>query len=261
MKIRLLEELLKKPYNHFKPLFPFYVLYGEIMQYEIGSGVYYIGSFVTASRVSLNAYLITGEKNILIDSGSFLTKDNIISNINSIVSVKSLDFIILTSVSADTVGALYFFLAENKNLQVITTKEGRDLLFLNFGLSPSTYLVKDCEILKISTKIFRFYTTPFVSTLDAMFIYDETDKIAFTGDMFSSFPIIWKLFADEIKKDITKELTAAYITKFASGSRVADAVRKLRGLPIEIIAPKHGPLIRSNIQEYIEHFITLGIPI
>ncbi|MGQ4913840.1 MAG: MBL fold metallo-hydrolase [Candidatus Asgardarchaeia archaeon] len=230
-------------------------------QQIIDDKLYYVGIFVVASRASINAYLLKGEKNILVDTGSFLTRDTVLSKLKSILSIHDIDYVILTSASADTVGALPLILSENENLKVIATKECRDLLFLNFGLSPKTYLIHDGEMLKIGDSVFRFFTAPFVSTLDAMFAYDESEKVAFTGDMFSSFPIIWKLFDDEIKKDLTKELTAAYISKFASGTRVADAVRKLRGLDIRFLAPKHGPVIRNNIQDYIEHFTSLGIPI
>ena len=95
----------------------------------------------------------------------------------------------------------------------------------------------------------RFMQAPFLHWPDSLFTFAEEEGILFSGDVFSFHMAGEDLFDDEIAW--TGEMEAAQRYYFDTllapfRSYVLDALEKIRGLSIRMIAPAHGPLRRAE---------------
>lgn len=104
-------------------------------------------------------------------------------------------------------------------------------------------VVTDADMLDLGGKTLRFVDAPFLHWPETMFTYLAEDKILFPCDFFGShtaagvyddevadLPVRAQMYFGEIMMPFHK-----------AGER---ALKKLTDLPIELIAPSHGPLWR-----------------
>ena len=116
-------------------------------------------------------------------------------------------------------------------------------------------VVKDGDTLELGKRKLRFIYAPYLCKPDSMFIYDETDRILFTADAFGIYTqpnAEWRLFAEGDVSDITQALKSYSRINFGEQSNLASAIKRIEGLDIDIIAPGHGPMLRGEINRYIE---------
>lgn len=70
---------------------------------------------------SYNAFLITGEKNVLVDTVHELFFDEYLNNIQSIIDVSKIDYLIMNHTEPDHSGSVAKLLAVNPNITVYCT--------------------------------------------------------------------------------------------------------------------------------------------
>jgi flavorubredoxin len=96
----------------------------------------------------------------------------------------------------------------------------------------------------------RFVSTPYVCTPGHQVIFDERDGVLFSGDPFAQVgPPEWSLFAEG---DLAQGLRMAQEKKCGVTHYPAQAIEKLRSLPIKIVASGHRQLIRHDLDRCTE---------
>ena len=210
----------------------------------------------TDAGTSYNSYLIMGsEKTAVVDGVREAYATEHIAKISEHCDPAKLDYIVCNHTEPDHSGSLVHLLEMAPHATVLCTKAGS--LFLK-KLVPRDFkcrVVEDGERVSLGDVTLRFVQAPFLHWPDSLFTFAEEEGILFSGDVFSFHMAGEGLFDDEIAW--TGEMEAAQRYYFDTllapfRSYVLDALEKIRGLSIRMIAPAHGPLRRANPQALLE---------
>ncbi|MFA7711687.1 MAG: FprA family A-type flavoprotein, partial [Candidatus Neomarinimicrobiota bacterium] len=100
----------------------------------------------------------------------------------------------------------------------------------------------DGEKLSLGDKTMRFIFTPWVHWPETMSTYLEEDKVLFSCDFFGSHLATSNLFVDDESRVYrsAKRYYAEIMMPFRTNVR--QNLEKVRNLPIDLIAPSHGPI-------------------
>jgi len=237
---------------------------------EIKPGIYWVGVDDRKTKlfeslwslphgVSYNSYLVIGEKKVLIDTVKDEYAEEFIENINSVVDVKELDYVILNHLEPDHSGSLPEIVKVAPNVKIVGTNRAIDMVKSFFHLDRETISVRDGSSLDIGGKTLRFIEAPWLHWPETMFTYLVEDKILFPCDAFGSFGALGnRIFDDEVDLELffskSKRYFATIVLKYSKF--VLRAIEKVKGLgiDIEIIAPSHGPIYRKNPLKIVELF-------
>lgn len=207
-----------------------------------------------------NSYLLDTEKPTIIDTVDIMYGAEFVKNLQSIIDLNRIHYVVINHVEPDHAGALPSLLSKAKNATIVTTEKGQ--LFLNgmFKLQNRNYLIiKDGDSLDIGGKRLQFFETPYLHTEETMITYCIEDKILYPCDIFSTHIANYELFNDLAKEDITEDFITYYkLIMSPHRSYVRNMIDKIRNLDINIIAPSHGFILRNNVEKYINFYDELS---
>ncbi len=228
---------------------------------EIKKNVYWVGGidwdlrnfhgYLTQRGSSYNAYLIRGEKNILIDSVKTPLYDQLISRIARIIDPRKIDFIIQNHVEMDHSGSLPRLVEMNPNIVIITSPNGEKGLRLHYKKDWNFRVVQNNETVEIGGRKFQFVHTPMVHWPDNMVTYSPDDRILFSNDAFGQHISSTERFDDELPIGIVYEEAKKYYANIVLpyGKQVQKILPVVDSLSLDLIAPSHGLIWRKNIGE------------
>ncbi|MCT8978766.1 FprA family A-type flavoprotein [Clostridium sp. CX1] len=207
-----------------------------------------------------NSYLLDTEKPTIIDTVDIMYGGEFVKNLQQIIDLDKIHYVVINHVEPDHAGALPALLNKAKNATIVTTEKGREFLNGMFKLHSRNYLIiKDGDSLDIGGKTLKFFETPYLHTEETMITYCVEDKILYPCDIFSTHIANYELFDDLAKEDITEDFTVYY--KLIMGphrSYVRDMLDKVKDLDIQMIAPSHGFILRSDVNKYIKIYDELS---
>ena len=235
---------------------------------KIKEDVYWIGSvdpglvvfdivIPTKHGTTYNSYLVRGEKIAVIDTVKSYCVDDFISKIRSLVRPEDIDYIIINHTEPDHSGGLIRLMELAPKAIPVFSRSARtfvkNILHKEFDYKE----VKTGDSIDLGGKVLKFISAPFLHWPDTMFTYLETDKILFPCDAFGSHYCSDKRFNDEL--DSKEDAFAAYEFYYDTILRpfkkyVIDALDSIKDIDIDIIAPSHGPILRENLDKYIDAY-------
>jgi len=219
---------------------------------EISENVYWVGYNQKDLLFRTNSYLIADkDEAVLIDPGSVIDFDKIKEKIEGVCPLKNIRHIVLHHQDPDLCGSA----AEFEKLADVTVYiPERSAVFTKYyGIRSFANPVRDYDTLELkSGRVLRFLMTPYCHSPGAMVTYDEKSGILFSSDIFGAFNRNWELFADEI--DYKEHL--ASVKRFmepymASKEAVMNFVNKAEKLPLRMICPQHGSILRENPKKWL----------
>lgn len=220
--------------------------------------------------ISINGYLIKGEKNILID----LTQDimdfprQMTEQLDmASLNIEDIDILIMNHMEPDHSGWLREFCSKNSKAQIYCTPKAVPLL-QSFAAVPESRAVaiEDGQILKVGDYELQFFNTPNIHWPETMMTYERKRKILFACDAFGSYGKVDEdaIFDDQISDEkhlfYENEALRYYANIVATFSTfVLKGLEKLGGLDIEVICPSHGIIWRENPAKIIELYKKLAL--
>jgi flavorubredoxin len=201
-----------------------------------------------------NSYLLNTEKPTIIDTVDIMYGREFVKNLEGIIDLNKIQYVVINHVEPDHAGALPTLLNKAKNAIIVTTEKARELLNGMFKLNKQKYLiVKDGDTLNIGEKTLKFFETPYLHTEETMITYCIEDKILYPCDIFSTHIANNELFNDLAKEDITEDFKVYYsLIMSPHRTYVRNMINKVKGLDINMIAPSHGYVLRSDAKKYID---------
>ncbi len=215
--------------------------------------------------ISINSYLIKGEKNVLID----LTQDNmdfpkaITGQMEEIsLAVEDIDIIVVNHMEPDHSGWLRDFCKKNTKGVIYCTKKAVPLLEA-FGEVPAdrAVAITDGMTLEVGDYELQFFETPNIHWPETMMTYEKKRKILFACDAFGSYGKVADdaVFDDQLSEEkhaFFENEALRYYANIVStfSSFVLKGLTKLSGLDINIICPSHGIIWRQNPGVIIDHY-------
>jgi len=233
---------------------------------EIKPDIYWVGGidwdirnfhgYLTQRGTTYNAYLIIDKKITLIDTVKHYLFDELISRIKEIIDPSKIDYIISNHVEMDHTGSIPKILEYCPNAKVITSTRGEKGLKRHFKKDWNFNVVKSGDTLNIGKRTLHFIHIPMVHWPDSMVTYIPKDNILFSNDAFGQHIASSKRFDDEFEWGILKEEASKYYANIVMpyGDQVKKALDALSDLDIDMIAPCHGVIWRSNISQILKEY-------
>jgi anaerobic nitric oxide reductase flavorubredoxin len=211
---------------------------------------------ITREGVSYNAYVVTGEKTALIDMSKDFKADALLDQIAQVTDPAALDYIVVNHMEPDHTGVVRTLRRVAPDVEILGTKKALDLMDGYYGITEGVREVKDGETLDLGTHVLKFVTTPFVHWPETMMTYEVNHRVLFSCDGFGGYGALpGKIFDDQCDDHdfYEREALRYYVNIVALYSRpVLNAIKKLEGVPVDVIAPSHGLVWRENPGRIVE---------
>jgi len=214
--------------------------------------------YVTERGTSYNAYLIQDEKTALVDTVKHSFSSELLSNICELVDPAEIDYIIINHVEMDHSSSLPGVIKYAKNATIIASQRGKDAIIEHYGAEFNIQVVKTGDTLKLGKRTLSFVEAPMLHWPDSMFTYVVEDKILMPNDAFGQHLASAQRFDDEVDEHMLMEEAATYYANILMPlapliTRKIQEVAKM-GIPIDMIAPSHGIIWRSNPSKIINAY-------
>lgn len=232
---------------------------------EISPKVWWVGGidwnerlfhgYTTERGITYNAYLIMDEKITLIDTCKATFADELVQRISQVVDPAKIDVVITNHVEMDHSGSLPVIHKIAPNAEIYASAgAGVNELRAHFGIEATP--VKTGDTLCIGERTLSFVTTPMVHWPDNMVTYSDVDKILFSNDAFGQHFATTKRFDDENDMcEVMKQAKKYYANiVWPYGMQAGRALAAVKGLELKMVAPSHGCIWRSHIDEIIAKY-------
>jgi len=237
--------------------------------FALKKDIYSVGVLNPAMRVfdiimkteygtSYNAYLVRGDKkNALFETVHANFFDDYVANIESIMPVSQIDYIIFNHTEPDHSGSIEKLLQMNPNITVVGSMAALKYLDNIANCDFQKMPVKDNDVLDLGGKTIRFMISPFLHWPDSMFSYVEEEKVLFSCDFLGAH------YCEPRMKDTRVSYPAKYESAFLNyytaifspfKEFVLKGLDKIKDLPMDIIAPSHGPILTDTIKAAMDQY-------
>ena len=239
---------------------------------KIAANIYYVGVndrqkhlfenlWPLPFGVSYNAYLITGAKNILIDTVDNGFADIFFEKIDRILDGRSVDYLIVNHMEPDHSGSIRQLRDKYPTMQIVGNKLTFGMLAGYYGITTGLCEMKDGDTLDTGSHRLKFYTAPMVHWPEVMFTYDETDKILFSADAFGTFGALdGNIIDKEMNTSHYWDEMIRYYSNIVGkyGAPVQRVFQKLADVDIRMICSTHGPVWEEQIGKAMEIYDRLS---
>lgn len=216
--------------------------------------------FPVERGVSYNAYLLTDEKNVLLDTVDRAVSRQFFENLAYALNGRPLDYVVVNHMEPDHCATLDELILRHPETKIVCNAKTLAMIhqFFTFEADSRTQLVKEGDKLITGRHTLTFFMAPMVHWPEVMVTYDCTDKILFSADAFGTFGALGgNLFADEVNfaADWLPDARRYYTNIVGKyGTQVQALLKKAAGLEIEVLCPLHGPVWRKNIGWFVEKY-------
>jgi flavorubredoxin len=224
---------------------------------KITDEIYWIGSIDWNRRIfdeliplpdgtSYNSFLIkNGNEGLLIDTVDPAKKEEFFQNIKE-AKVEKISYIISQHAEQDHAGCIKDVLQIYPECRVVTNQKCKGLLIDELHLEDKNfYEIEDGQIFQFGNKKFQFIFAPWVHWPETFLTYLSEERILFTCDFLGSHLATSKLWSEDNANiyHAAKRYYAEIMMPFRH--MINSYLDKLQEIPIEIIAPSHGPLYKK----------------
>ena len=214
--------------------------------------------YVTQRGSTYNAYLIRDEKTALVDTVKHTFSNELLRNICELVDPAKIDYIIVNHVEMDHSSSLPVIAKLAKNAVIIASARGKDAIIEHYGADFNIQTVKTGDQLKLGKRTLQFVEAPMLHWPDSMFTYIIEDKILMPNDAFGQHLASSERFDDEVDPHVLMEEATIYFANILMPfaplitRKIQEVVQM--GIPIDMIAPSHGMIWRSDPSKIIKAY-------
>ena len=224
---------------------------------EIAKDIYWVGNRNEKDFES-NAYLRVfkgnGKQfNLLIDPGPSPDFNAVANKIEQVLGADyQLDLVYLNHQDPDVCINTVYFQRHFPKLQIVTSEDTWRLVRY-YGLKEKQFIAtENFKTGRIKVKTghqLRLIPTPYAHFRGACALYDEEQKVLFTGDLFGGLTDTADLYAEKDYWAGMKTFHEIYMpTNLALKKAVADFRQQAQDM--QMIASQHGKIIRRELMEY-----------
>ena len=230
---------------------------------DITKDIYYVGvndhqidlfegQYVVPNGMAYNSYIIMDEKIAIVDSVDINFTHEWLDNIERVLNGKKPDYFIVQHMEPDHSANIMNLLKVYPNLTVVGNDKTFKMMNNFFGEAPNnTLVVKNMDSLSLGKHNLTFVFAPMVHWPEVMVTYDACDKVLFSADGFGKFGAL------DVEEDWACEARRYYfgiVGKY--GVQVQSLLKKASSLDIKIICPLHGPVLKENLEYYLNLYNT-----
>lgn len=237
---------------------------------SLAPGVYYVGAvdwnlrdfhgYTTPRGVTYNSYLIVDEKICLVDTVKEAYAGEMLARISDIIDPAQIDYVVVNHVEPDHSGALGALMAKAPQATVVLTAQGKNELIKHYGQSYNFQIVQEGDVIDLGQNKLQFIPMAMLHWPDSMACYLDGLHILFSNDAFGQHICTSKRFDDENDQhEVMLEAAKYYANILMPYTKlVGKAVQRLKDFSIDLIAPSHGVIWRSHIEDIMAKYEQWG---
>ena len=240
-----------------------YCIHLDIKTTELFEGIWPI-----PDGVSLNSYVVRGEKTAFIDlfrdwNGAAAEAEKALDSTG--INFSEVDYLVLNHLEPDHTGWLREFRAKNPRAEIIAPQKGIDMVKsfykIDTGLPSILRVVKNGDTLDLGGgKTLTFFEIPNVHWPETMVTWDASSGTLFSCDAFGSYGALGdRVFDDQFDEKehaFFEEECLRYYSNIVSSFSVfvEKAIDKLSPLDIKCVAPSHGIVWRNDPKKIMDRY-------
>lgn len=234
---------------------------------EIKKGIYAVGAvdwnvrsfhgYTTNRGATYNAFLIMDEKITLVDTVKEPFAEELLARVSEIVDPERIDYLVSNHVEMDHSGAIPAVMKVAKNAALVSSEpNGVKGLKAHYGDKYNYIGVKPGDSISLGKRSLTFVATPMLHWPDNMVTYCPEEKLLFSNDAFGQHFASSKPFDDEVDLAIVMEEAQKYYANILMpyGQQARKTLEIVRGLDVDMIAPSHGVIWRSHVNDILEKY-------
>ncbi len=216
----------------------------------------------SANGTSYNAYVVRGNEGVaVIDTVKEEFSDEFFARLESVADYSEIKVIVLNHLEPDHTGALPELMKRAPQAQLYISQKAQSMLK---GLLKQDEIsfkpVLTGDTVSLGDRSLYFLHTPYLHWPDTQCTYVPEEKTLFSGDVFGCHFCDKRLFNGE-----TGDFRFSFEYYYAHIMRpfkeyVLRALELIEPLPLKLIAPTHGPILRDRPERYIQRYRQLSSP-
>jgi diguanylate cyclase (GGDEF)-like protein len=215
---------------------------------EIADRIWWVGHHIPDDHFQCHVYLLEhGDQSVLFDPGGNLTWPHVRRKIEEVIPFDAIRWFVCHHQDPDITAALPTIdeLVTRDDAAVVTHWRAAALV-KHYGLRLPFWLVDEHDwLLDLGGRLLRFVFTPYLHFPGAFTTFDETSGTLFSSDLFGGFTENWEFYArDESYFEAMRPFHEHYMPSREILTHGMDTLAKL---PIQLVAPQHGQLIRESL--------------
>lgn len=233
-----------------------------MQEIEISEAIRYIGASDKETKIfesqyhipngmAYNSYLIKDEKNVVMDTVDKHVTDKWLSNLEKELNGEEVDYLVVSHMEPDHAYNIGMLVNKYPNMKIVGNVMTFRMLanFFDIDIENKKIEVKEADTLNIGKHTLQFFMAPMVHWPEVMVTYEQTEKVLFTADGFGKFGAI---DTDEEWACEARRYYFGIVGKY--GEQVQALLKKASSLEIKTICPLHGPILKENLEYYINKY-------
>ena len=211
------------------------------------------GQYTVENGMAYNSYVILDEKIAVMDTVDTNFEEEWLENLKAVLDGRTPDYLIVQHMEPDHSASTDIFTKNYPEALIVASAPAFTMMKQFFGTdyADRRQIIKEGDSLSLGTHTLQFVAAPMVHWPEVMVTYDAHDKVLFSADGFGKFGA---LDADEDWACEARRYYFGIVGKF--GMQVQNLLKKAAALDIQIICPLHGPVLKENLEYYVNLYQT-----
>ncbi len=211
------------------------------------------GQYTVENGMAYNSYVILDEKIAVMDTVDTNFEEAWLKNLKTALNGRTPDYLIVQHMEPDHSASIEAFSKTYPDAVVVASAPAFTMMRQFFGTdyADNRQIIKEGDTISLGAHTLQFVAAPMVHWPEVMVTYDTHDKVLFSADGFGKFGAL------DVEEDWACEARRYYfgiVGKF--GMQVQNLLKKAAALDIQIICPLHGPVLKENLEYYVNLYQT-----
>ncbi len=211
------------------------------------------GQYHIENGMAYNSYVIVDEKIAVMDTVDTHFGEEWMQNLKDAIGTRTPDYLIVQHMEPDHSANINLFTKAYPDAVIVASSPAFTMMRQFFGTdyADKRQIIKEGDSLSLGTHTLQFVAAPMVHWPEVMVTYDTHDKVLFSADGFGKFGAL------DVEEEWACEARRYYfgiVGKF--GMQVQNLLKKAAALDIQIICPLHGPVLKGNLEYYVNLYQT-----
>ena len=226
------------------------ILYAGVNDHDIDL---FEGQYPVKNGMAYNSYVILDEKTVVMDTVDTNFLEEWMQNLKQILGSRTPDYLVVQHMEPDHSANISAFLEVYPEAVIVSSAPAFNMMKQFFGTdyADRRLIVKEGDTLSLGVHTLQFVGAPMVHWPEVIVTYDQHDKVLFSADGFGKFGAL------DVEEDWACEARRYYfgiVGKF--GMQVQNLLKKASTLDIQTICPLHGPVLKDNLEYYVNLYQT-----
>lgn len=211
------------------------------------------GQYAVENGMSYNSYVIVDEKIAVMDTVDIRFADEWLARLDQELCGRRPDYLVVHHMEPDHSASIMRFMDKYPDVQLVASEKAFGMMRQFFGTAfeDGRVVVGEGDTLSLGRHLLTFVTAPMVHWPEVLVSYESTEKILFSADAFGKFGAL------DVEEEWTDEARRYYIGIVGKyGAQVQNLLKKAANLDIQMICPLHGPVLKENLEMYLNLYQT-----